>query len=281
MQRSRLMSQLRMLLLVLVALLPDIMAWMPHYSKQHIRPETSISLARDSNDSSDISGVTLKMAFDSQWGVADLSENKSERFTCGESLDMVHRLRKSCDAVLVGRSTVQIDDCTLTVRRVPLADGAPQPVRVILDPQLSLEFSKYKIFQDGSPTLVYHMQESAPEAIAEFPDVQLCFVPPRNSVLSATDVCRHLALQHNIHHIMVEGGPQTARYFLEDNMVDRAILVTAPLCFKEPLSSNMSAATFAQAGLEKVGSGTLGVDQVEYWSRPDLPWPQDPCISWP
>jgi hypothetical protein len=41
-------------------------------------------------------------------------------------------------------------------------------------------------------------------------------------------------------------------------MVDRAILVTAPLCFKEPLPSNMSASTFAQAGLEKVGRGTLG-----------------------
>jgi riboflavin biosynthesis pyrimidine reductase len=82
------------------------------------------------------------MAFDLQcWGVAKFSENKSGRFTCGESVDMVHRLRKSCDAILVGRSTTQMDDCTLTV------------------PQLSLDLSKYKIFQDGLPTLVYHMQE--------------------------------------------------------------------------------------------------------------------------
>ena len=52
-----------------------------------------------------VTGVTLKMAFDSSdaWGVADLSETKSERFTSPESLDMVHRLRRESSAILVGR----------------------------------------------------------------------------------------------------------------------------------------------------------------------------------
>ena len=80
-----------------------------------------------------IKGVTLKIAFDTEWGVADLSSEKSERFTCSESLDMVHRLRRCSDAVLVGRSTVQADDCTLTVRRVPLDPyRSKQPTRVVI-----------------------------------------------------------------------------------------------------------------------------------------------------
>mmetsp|Transcript_16695 Transcript_16695/g.34285 ORF Transcript_16695/g.34285 Transcript_16695/m.34285 type:complete len:189 (-) Transcript_16695:1948-2514(-) len=83
---------------------------------------SSLPLSSENNEniSDTRTGITLKIAFDSQGGVADLSSEKSERFTCGESLDMVHRLRRVSDAVLVGRSTVEIDDCTLTVRRVPL-----------------------------------------------------------------------------------------------------------------------------------------------------------------
>ena len=34
-----------------------------------------------------VTGVTLKMAFDQQWAVADMSETKSERFTSPASLD--------------------------------------------------------------------------------------------------------------------------------------------------------------------------------------------------
>ena len=104
-----------------------------------------------------IKGVTLKIAFDSEWGVADLSSEKSERFTCSESLDMVHRLRRCSDAVLVGRSTVQADDCTLTVRRVPLDPyRSKQPTRVVIDPRLELESSKFQIFQDGLDTILIH-----------------------------------------------------------------------------------------------------------------------------
>ena len=51
--------------------------------------------------STPVSGVTIKLAFDQQRAVADQSETKSERFTCDDSLDMVHRLRRVGDCVLV------------------------------------------------------------------------------------------------------------------------------------------------------------------------------------
>ena len=74
--------------------------------------------------------VTLKIALDRNGAVDDLGD-KAERFTSPASLDAVHRLRRHCDAVLVGASTVIRDDPSLTVRRVPLAPRTAQPVHGI------------------------------------------------------------------------------------------------------------------------------------------------------
>ena len=75
--------------------------------------------------------ITLKIAMDRNGAVDDLGD-KAERFTSPASLDAVHRLRRHCDAVLVGASTVARDDPSLTVRRVPLAPRTAQPLRVVL-----------------------------------------------------------------------------------------------------------------------------------------------------
>ena len=108
-----------------------------------------------------VSSVTLKMAFDENWAVADDAEIISERFTSPSSLDLVHRLRRDSDAVVVGRSTVQRDNCTLTVRCVP--SPKKQPVRVVVDPNLSLLDGVYALFQDGLETIVYCNAEKSVE----------------------------------------------------------------------------------------------------------------------
>lgn len=280
-----------------------------HHHQHHHQPPSSFH-----NTKSKCQGVTLKMAFDRQGGVADQSQQEaSERFTCEESLDLVHRLRRDSDAVLVGRSTVVTDDCTLTVRRVPLRLAShrrppQQPTRIILDPYLRLDRNKYKVFQDGFTTLVYHCtsnntinatSDTIPakgNAMDEndktntnntISTIHWNYIPPRKDptlgifYLSPRDVIEHVKANYDIHHVMVEGGPTTARWFLKEQLVDRAILITAPLCFKEPLLSNLSSADFIRAGLEWIGTSTVGVDTVQYWSRPNLPWPADPYTNWP
>jgi riboflavin-specific deaminase-like protein len=256
---------------------------MPLYRQQEANSKADEQL-EIVDDSAMINGVTLKIAFDSQWGVADMSSEKSERFTCSESLDMVHRLRRCSDAVLVGRATVEKDNCTLTVRRVPLLRDEKQPVRIILDPDRTLRLENYQIFRDGLRTFIIHKHHEVEETSStEFPDVTFIGLPPSGNGkrLSTRQICEVLAAKYDIHHVMVEGGPDTARSFLEEGMVDRAILVHAPLCFKEPLLSNLSASSFDEAGLRLLGEGTLGVDHVDYWSRPELPWPTQPPSKWP
>mmetsp|Transcript_2827 Transcript_2827/g.4434 ORF Transcript_2827/g.4434 Transcript_2827/m.4434 type:complete len:266 (+) Transcript_2827:69-866(+) len=236
-----------------------------------------------------VTGVTLKIAFDSSskqagsktayGGVADASAEKSERFTSPESLDMVHRLRRISDCVLVGRGTVDFDDCTLTVRRVP-CDA--QPTRVVFDPSLSLLKKKddYKMLNDGHNVIIYHCCDTTSGLLS--PAITL--VDARSAEcnkISPTFVVNDLQ-SRGIHHVMVEGGPLTALSFLKERAVDRAIIVQSPVIFKEPVPSHFDAAILTEAGLEKLGSFECGGDLIECWSLTGVEWPSgDDLRSWP
>ncbi|KAL7472545.1 hypothetical protein ACHAXS_012920 [Conticribra weissflogii] len=245
-------------------------------------------------DSYDVTGVTLKMAFDSSpvWGVADLSETKSERFTSPESLDMVHRLRRESSAVLVGRGTVERDDCSLSVRRVELLKGQKQPTRVILDPSLKILQGDYSVLKDGFQTLIYHLQsegQGLDDVITvDFSD-SVKLVGVKESVPQTNNQIRHLSPEfvvkdlssRGFNHIMVEGGPVTARAFLDVGAVDRAILVRAPIKFPIPVPAEMNNETFVNSGLEMIGTTDMGGDVVEYWIRKGLFWPNPELSMWP
>jgi len=273
-----------------------------HTQKNHVDARSEITSASKLSASDEnheqpiVNGVTLKMAFDSSsvWGVADLSETKSERFTSPESLDMVHRLRRESSAVLVGRGTVEFDDCSLTVRRVKLGEGQEQPVRVILDPSLSLVGGDYAIFNDGLRTIIYYSIAAQNQDVS-FPSIPsssecVTFVPLTPLIdaknndkilsLSPSQIIQDLSAR-GLTHIMVEGGPATARVFLNAGLVDRAILVRAPVEFQIPVPALMNKDTMKSAGLNMIGTTEMGGDVVEYWTREGLEWPTDNLSSWP
>ncbi|KAL3792420.1 hypothetical protein HJC23_001538 [Cyclotella cryptica] len=239
-----------------------------------------------------VTGVTLKMAFDSSptWGVAE-STPTSQRFTSPQSLDMVHRLRRESCAVLVGRATVERDDCSLTVRRVEMEGGRVQPVRVVLDPELKLIGREFVVLTDGLPTLVYHAvgectaesedgktREQVSDSVTlvemkKHPDNQQC-------ALSPLEILRDLS-SRGLHHIMVEGGPATARLFLNAKLVDRAILVRAPIQFALPVPAGFDEETLKEAGLTMIGTSMMGGDKVEYWTKAGTEWPASELSLWP
>lgn len=255
-----------------------------------------------------VTGVTLKMAFDSSpaWAVADLAEVQSERFTCDASLDLVHRLRRISDCVLVGRSTVEQDDCTLTVRRVPLLEGRGQPVRVVIDPTLRVmkppELGEagggsgadagYAMLRDGLPAVIYHsgrsVQPGSPPVSDAVTLVDLSSShPPKHEggkrfcdFIAPSAVLSDLAAR-GIQHVMVEGGPATALAFLNGKTVDRAIIIRAPVSFGVPVHSDISEKVLERAGLKEIGTRPCGEDVVHYWTRPGMPWPTEDLMDWP
>jgi riboflavin biosynthesis pyrimidine reductase len=247
----------------------------------------------------DIKGVTLKMAFDTSYAVADASEDKSERFTCSKSLDMVHKLRRWSDAVLVGRSTVQRDDCTLTVRRVSLLPNnqkQQQPARVVFDPSLKIiqDENEYALLKDGHRVLIYHSNDTTASPNQDDDDdddnngndtpkqkllsdnVELIGVGLTSSSLSSSLSINEIVsdlYSRNINHIMVEGGPATAISFLNEKLVDRAIIVRSPVTFIEPVPSGMTNEMLINAGLVLLNKEQCGDDIIEYWSKDGLAWP--------
>lgn len=251
-----------------------------------------------------VSGITLKIAMDRAGAVGMKSKEDFGRFTSEESLDMVHRLRKDCQAVLVGRVTVERDDCTLTVRRkVTLRDGQEQPSRIVLDPNLTL-FSPhqkpYKILtQPDALTYIYHSKTFAESqstfdkwrstqniTVAQSSHVNLVSLQNDDTVvdrskLDSSKIWNHITSELKMSHILVEGGPTTAKAFLP--IVDRIILVQANNVefVTDPIPLGLSVDDLSSTH-QYVGNVTTNNDEdIWFFFSKDGLWPTSALQQWP
>jgi riboflavin-specific deaminase-like protein len=239
-----------------------------------------------------VEGVTLKLALDTSRGVACQREIKPERFTSPESLDMVHRLRSTADAVLIGVGTALKDDPSLLVRRNVTCDR--QPLRAVIDPSLKLlkanenSLHQFQLLSDGHRVVIYHCQKSAQADYAKkLPSAiyLVCLEPQTLSSnaqqkLAVDLIISDLRHRFGVRHVMIEGGPTTAQMFLTAGLVDRCIIVMAPVTFQEPILSGISVEQLSRT-FARIGCRSSGVDTVEYWSKPDVPWPTTQFKDWP
>lgn len=113
----------------------------------------------------------------------------------------VHRLRATCDAVVVGSGTALADDPQLTVRDAEGRDADRQPLRVVVDRRGRLP-STARVLDDAAPTLV--SRAATPRAVlAELYD-------------------------RDVRRVLLEGGATLAASFLTDGLVDEVLVHLAP-----------------------------------------------------
>ncbi|MCX6151613.1 MAG: bifunctional diaminohydroxyphosphoribosylaminopyrimidine deaminase/5-amino-6-(5-phosphoribosylamino)uracil reductase RibD [Ignavibacteriales bacterium] len=172
--------------------------------------------------------VTLKTAQTLDGKIADKNYD-SKWITSIASRKYVHNLRSEYDAVLVGTTTVKIDNPSLTVRYV---EGR-NPKRVIIDSQLKLK-PIYKIFNntsDGNLIVLTSKNSIAKKKKVENlieDGVKVLFVKENgDGRLNLRNALEELA-KENISSLLVEGGQKIYSTFIKENLFDDIMMFIGP-----------------------------------------------------
>ena len=144
--------------------------------------------------------VTWKLATTLDGRIA-AADGTSQWITPVAARHDAHRLRRQCDAIMVGTGTALADDPALTVR-----DEAGQPAPAHLQPLRVVV---------GSRSLPPTSRVLADDHYLLLPDHD-----PR-AVLA-------VLAEREIRHVLLEGGPTLATAFLRAGLVDQVVAYTAP-----------------------------------------------------
>ena len=156
------------------------------------------------------------------------TEGQSHYVTGPENILHLHRMRALCDAIVVGASTVELDDPQLTTRQV---DG-PSPLRVVIDPDCRLAGDR-RVFRDpASPTLLICRAGQTPAWRAASEHVDVHALPGEGGGLNPKAIVDAL-MGRGCSLIFVEGGGSTVTRFVEAGAVDCLQLTIAPVIIGE------------------------------------------------
>jgi riboflavin-specific deaminase-like protein len=155
--------------------------------------------------------------------------NGQSHFVTGPtSILHLHSLRALCDCVIVGAGTVAADNPRLTTRLV----SGPNPVRVVLDPQLRLPIS-HGVFSDGlAPTLRVRARGVPLPAELVADGVEDLEIEAPAGKLDLGALLAQLWAR-GLRTMLVEGGGVTVSAFLTAGLIDRLHLAVAPFLIGE------------------------------------------------
>jgi diaminohydroxyphosphoribosylaminopyrimidine deaminase/5-amino-6-(5-phosphoribosylamino)uracil reductase len=141
-----------------------------------------------------------------------------------ENLIHAHRIRALVDAILIGGNTFRIDKPQLDVRLVK----GNNPIKVIVaNSTLELEsLSAGKTFLLTTTNLDY---EKLPK------ETEIIVVKNENGWIDSKQLLHELK-KNKIHSVLIEGGAQTIRKFIEEKTLSRIEFHIAPLLFGSGLN---------------------------------------------
>ncbi|MFK8103373.1 MAG: RibD family protein [Saprospiraceae bacterium] len=137
-----------------------------------------------------------------------------------ENLIHAHRMRAMCDAILIGKETLQADQPRLTVRKVEGED----PRKVVLGSP-NADYGCLTNAGQKNQVLLIGQQSSTINN-----QVQYCQLAGKNGKIDGLDILS-LLYEQNLHSVYIEGGAKTTSNFLNDQGVDILQLHISPLVF--------------------------------------------------
>ncbi len=139
----------------------------------------------------------------------------------------VHELRNAVDAVMVGAGTVLADDPALTCR----VRGGRDPLRVVVDGRLRVSPRARVVRQRSeAPTLIATTAPAPARRAAALrrAGAEVLALPGRRGRVALTALLDALA-ERGIVSVLIEGGGDLAAEALRARVVDRLLVVSAPV----------------------------------------------------
>lgn len=157
------------------------------------------------------------------------------------SRQLVHQWRSEEQAILVGTTTVLLDNPRLDTR----AWFGKNPIRILLDKSLKIDASFY-VMDATVKTFVFTQEKETSKRIAGISYEIIDF-----SESIAVQICERLA-KKNIQSIIIEGGTQTLQSFIDKNLWDEARIFKGSTTFKAGVKApTIKGVHFSKLILEK------------------------------
>lgn len=212
--------------------------------------------------------VLLKIAV-SDDGKTGLEGRKPARISGPVSMAEAHVLRATCDAIMVGSGTVIADNPKLDCR-LPGMEGR-SPIRVVLDGSLKIPLDCHlvqtakvrKLIVIAGENASAEAQKALEEKGAEVIRVQNTKDRWRKPVIA--DAMQELG-KRGITRLLVEGGPMLSASLLQNDLVDEAVVVRAPVALGanaiDALEGLPLDALLASPSLKTIEERMLGEDRM-------------------
>lgn len=168
--------------------------------------------------------VTLKLAISRDGCIGRVGEGQVP-ITGSVANRQTHLLRARSDAILIGLGTLKADDPQLTCRLPGLESRSP--LRIVLDPRLEAPLAANLVQTARRVPTAFAVLGERPQA-ARFReagcDIIACETDPDSQRIALPELLEDMAAK-GLSTILVEGGATVARQFVEEDLVDRLILV--------------------------------------------------------
>ncbi len=173
---------------------------------------------------------TILKAGISMDGKLAYKDGTSKWITSKEARANAHLLRAESQAILIGSGTAIKDKPQLTARDV-VAEGAKNPVRVLLDSRGTVPYDSPLFDQTEAKTLVLTTEKCPKEyrLCLEEKKVETITLPPGKNGLGV-DLKEAMKLlgKRGFLQLVVEGGPQIHTAFLEAGLANQITLYVGP-----------------------------------------------------
>ncbi len=213
--------------------------------------------------------VTLKLASSFDGRIATAT-GESQWITQSPARRVVHAMRASHDAVMVGGGTVRADDPTLNVREMGVVR---QPARVVVSRRLDIPLTG-KLAQTAAevPLILCHGAD-APDALVDaWRGMGAVMLPcaVRGAQLDMRDVLQQLGA-HGLTRVFSEGGSAIAASLLSADLVDHLVGFTAGVVIGAEGLAGIGPMGLARLGaaprFDLVETRTVGPDVLHRWVR--------------